>query len=205
MNKLIAVGIIIALSVNATIMVLGFGYLHNEINQLKNQEPDLPATPTPTEPEPTPEPEPELTPKPEPEATPEPEPVQEPAPQEVTEPENSELKHEMMAPEVNITAEGINDKQTYDHLDINFQGTIVNPNSRPIYNVSITLEFHLTLVQMIYPTPNPYHNPTRTITLERMFGNQVVQINESFEEKYTHTGYYTLNYFTYTVNWNETK
>ena len=203
MNKLIAVGIIIALSVNATIIVVGVSYLENEINQLKNEESDLPVTPTATEPESIAEPTPESEPEPQP--TPEPEPIPEPTPQEATEPEDSELKPEMIAPEVNLTAYGINDNEAYEHLDIYLQGTIVNPNSRPIFNVSITVEFKLTLVQMIYPTPNPYPNPKETITIGTMRGNQVVQISESFEKRNTHTGYYTLNYFTYTVNWNESK
>ena len=50
MKKIIAVGIIVVLSLNVAIMLVGFSYLGNEINQMKLGQ---------AEPETTPEPEPE--------------------------------------------------------------------------------------------------------------------------------------------------
>ncbi len=61
MNKIIVVGVI-AILVNVAVVLIGFSYLQNEINQLKN-EPSSSSKPTPT-PEPTPTPTPTPTPSP---------------------------------------------------------------------------------------------------------------------------------------------
>lgn len=52
MNKILGIGIIITLLVNVLVMLIGFSYLQDEINQLKT-EPDLSSTPKPTSTPPT--------------------------------------------------------------------------------------------------------------------------------------------------------
>ncbi|MCW4035508.1 MAG: hypothetical protein NWF03_09115 [Candidatus Bathyarchaeota archaeon] len=52
-NKLVAVGIIVAITVNLAVVLVGFGYLQNEINQLKLDSDNTQSTPEQTEQQPT--------------------------------------------------------------------------------------------------------------------------------------------------------
>lgn len=204
MDKKLKVAIIVVMLLNITIMLAGFVYLQNEINQLKTEESDLPVIPsTPTEHEPTPELQPEQEPIPEPEPTPESEHQPTPEPEPEAEPEPTETKPAMKAPEAELTGKDIKDENyIYDASIVEVKGFITNPNSLPVYDVSIQLE--LDVVEMRVCGPIAYTVP-ETITIGTMAANEVVPINESFD--FDHTTHCDAEYksLSYTVRWSETE
>lgn len=66
MNKILGIGIIIALLANVAVMLIGFGYLQDEINQLKPDSDSSPTPPPTSTPTTTPPTAPEQTPTPTP-------------------------------------------------------------------------------------------------------------------------------------------
>jgi hypothetical protein len=247
MDTKITVAIFVVLLLNVTLILAGFGYMQNEINQLRAEVSDLPAAPVPTEQEPTPEPESEPEPTPEepipeqqpvqepiPESEPEPTetpPQTEPTPQETTEPEptttesptetpqetnppatepqTQETIHELMAPEANLIVASWEFRRTKAGsdggvFDATVEGFIENPNSSPLYNVEINLEFGI--MQSRGALPMAVYSEDRTISIGTMAGHQSINIgSKTYGFGVIDWSSLWLNSFSYTVNWDESE
>jgi len=188
MKRIFAFGIIVALLLNVGITLYLFSDLKSEIDQLQTKEPEQSTTQGPTEP-PTETPQTESSPQE----------TESPS----TEPPTQDAMHELMAPEANLTTDVSYDRETYDHLDVNVEGFIINPNSLPVYNVSITLDFSLSWWRTA--TPLGCGIETRTISIGTLTGNEVVPINESFKFGYPDSGSSDFEGLSYTVNWDESE
>jgi hypothetical protein len=207
MDKKITVAIVVALLLNVTAILVAFGYLQNEINQMKNEEPKLPVTPTPNEIEPTPEPEaepepiqePETTPEHNPEPEPEPElpsePEQESPPQEPPESETGEPKKETTAPMADLYVDA------YYYDDVSVRGSIVNPNSRPVYNVELELEFDVDVYYGVMHWAD--YTTTRTISIGTMNPNETIQIDEKLDLSPDLRSSLDIKYKYHKVTWSE--
>ena len=105
---------------------------------------------------------------------------------------------ELMRPIANLTVDTSNTK-TY--LAVNVEGVIVNPNSFPVYNVSIGLRFSLFLWRMVVPIDTAVE--TRTINIGTMASNKEVHVSKQFTFSHYAGGGLQLQDFVYYVKWDE--
>ena len=181
--------IIVVFLLNSAVILVGFGVLQNQINDLKTEESDLSEVPAPTEPVQLQEPEPEPTPEPEPQLTPEPEP----------EPEPTEPTHKLMAPVANLSLASWRTYNGFSRATI--EGDITNPNNSTIYFVKINLTFFFNEVRG--PIILGERAVEKTIRVGTLKPNKPITIDESYDFQVSDTSGLALNGFSYHIDWVE--
>lgn len=217
MDKKILVAIVVALLLNVTVILVGFGYLQNEINQLKNENLTESKTPTSTEASSTETSEqpknpeyPKTSQEPEAPQTPE-----EPPEQDINKSENQVnnpqadntnlqneteppkiTKHKLIAPEAHFTVKCLD----YDEFEAT--GNIMNPNPVPVYNVSIELNFN----GVIWYSMIPMHDggTVGSVSIGHMEGNEVIHFSEIVDFGFLRSAHLEGDYAgSYKVRWDE--